>query len=305
MTTVRTSKTQTPKGVLIRMVLVLMIATFFAVANAGAATITVPDDHATIQQAVNAAVSGDTVYVRAGIYYERIAMINKSVHLQGEGRSTTVIDAGGSGNVIYLSNVNNVCISELAIQNGDCGIYTYVRTTHNAIANCEIRNNKNYGIDLHDTGNRNNAVLNCNVWGNGKDGINGYRGSNSTLVDGCVLHDNGRFGFHIGWSSDWRVENTLIHSNATAGIGIDTASDGTIEDCEIHSNSSGVYFQHGLGQYRNTIVGNSIHSNAFSGIHFNAASRNNLVTENEIYGNEYGVYINRHKLQYANYNNVF
>ena len=60
----RINNMQTRKSVLTRMVFMLMVATVFALAvptNVSAATITVPDDHPTIQQAINAASSGDTV----------------------------------------------------------------------------------------------------------------------------------------------------------------------------------------------------------------------------------------------------
>ena len=39
---------------------------------ANAADLFVPDDHPTIQAAINASVSGDTITVRAGTYNERL-----------------------------------------------------------------------------------------------------------------------------------------------------------------------------------------------------------------------------------------
>ena len=41
-------------------------------------TIRVPDDYATIQQAVDAAVDGDVVIVRPGTYFENIQIWNKA-----------------------------------------------------------------------------------------------------------------------------------------------------------------------------------------------------------------------------------
>jgi len=46
-------------------------------------TIIVPDDYPTIQEAINAANLGETIYVRAGIYYEHI-VVYKTVRLIGE-----------------------------------------------------------------------------------------------------------------------------------------------------------------------------------------------------------------------------
>ena len=115
----RINKMETRKSVLTRMVFMLMLATVFAVAmpaNVSAATITVPDDYSTIQQAINAAIAGDTVYVRSGTYYEHVS-IGKSLTLQGEDRETTIIDGGGSGKVVYVSSTNNVTISGFTIRN--------------------------------------------------------------------------------------------------------------------------------------------------------------------------------------------
>mgnify|MGYP003887738503 CR=1 FL=1 len=45
--------------------------------------IVVPDDYPSIQSAINAADSGDEIYVKSGIYYENL-IINKSISLIGE-----------------------------------------------------------------------------------------------------------------------------------------------------------------------------------------------------------------------------
>jgi pectin methylesterase-like acyl-CoA thioesterase len=50
-----------------------------------ATTITVPDDYPTIQAAINAAIPGDTIYVRNGLYPEHLE-INKAVTLEGESK---------------------------------------------------------------------------------------------------------------------------------------------------------------------------------------------------------------------------
>ena len=65
-------------------------------------TIVVPDDYDTIQAAVDAAAPGDTVYVRSGTYFEHV-VLNKQLTLQGEDLATTIIDGGGTGDVIEVS----------------------------------------------------------------------------------------------------------------------------------------------------------------------------------------------------------
>jgi parallel beta-helix repeat protein len=52
------------------------------------ATITVPDDYPTIQDAIDHAFAGDTVFVRAGVYEENIHLQGKDLSFLGDNRNT-------------------------------------------------------------------------------------------------------------------------------------------------------------------------------------------------------------------------
>jgi len=52
-----------------------------------------PGNYTSIQDAINDASDGDTIFVFNGTYYENV-IIDKSVKLVGENRNTTVIDGG-------------------------------------------------------------------------------------------------------------------------------------------------------------------------------------------------------------------
>jgi pectin methylesterase-like acyl-CoA thioesterase len=84
-------------------------------AKAEPRNIVVPDDYPTIQEAINAASYGDTIFVKEGTYYEHIT-ISKSISLVGEKRDTTVIDGNGIGTVIQII-ANNVSIINFTIRN--------------------------------------------------------------------------------------------------------------------------------------------------------------------------------------------
>ncbi len=85
------------------------------VSSAVGATLNVPCDYATIQEAIDAAVNGDTVRVAAGTYYENVLM-KDGVDLLGAGADVTTIDAQGSGSVVD-ARANDVTISGFTLMN--------------------------------------------------------------------------------------------------------------------------------------------------------------------------------------------
>jgi len=87
------------------------------VAKAERRTFVVPTDYSTIQQAIDSALDGDTIYVRKGTYVEN-PVVNKSVSLVGEDRDATVIDVTAGLKV----ERDNVTITGLTIYDGWQGI---------------------------------------------------------------------------------------------------------------------------------------------------------------------------------------
>ena len=77
--------------------------------------IVVPDDYSTIQEAINAANPGDTVYVKAGAYYEHV-VVNKSLSLVGEDRDSTIIDGNETGFVVRIMWTSHVTISGFTLR---------------------------------------------------------------------------------------------------------------------------------------------------------------------------------------------
>jgi len=95
--------------------LTAILSLAFNVEQIRAETIIVPDDNDTINGAIQNANEGDTIYVRAGTYYEQ-PLVNKSVSIIGEDRDTTIIDGNRVGSVVTIS-VPDVNISRFTIQN--------------------------------------------------------------------------------------------------------------------------------------------------------------------------------------------
>lgn len=87
----------------------------FNIQRVEAATITVPDDYSTIQEALGHADVGDTVVVRNETYDEELTL-DKSLALIGDSKLNTVVERlDVSGFVdVYLTNL---CINHLDIEN--------------------------------------------------------------------------------------------------------------------------------------------------------------------------------------------
>jgi parallel beta-helix repeat protein len=125
--------------------------------------ITVPDTYRSIQEAINHAKPGDTVYVKAGIYLEHIIVAYDNLKIVGENKYTTIIDGQGTGTVVYLK-ANNTVFKGFTIKNSgfnftDSGIYIGHSTNSRISDNNVIESN--LGLYLYASSNvtlRNNSM---------------------------------------------------------------------------------------------------------------------------------------------------
>jgi parallel beta-helix repeat protein len=142
-----------------------------------------PADFSTIQEAINAANAGDTVFVKAGAYSEPI-QIDKTLALVGENKSTTVIKDWYIG--VYA---NNVRISDFTIENlwadspspmGGC-VYIYGYNNLTFSDNTYVHNWQ--AIRLVQTSG--NLIINNYIDGNSEGGTHGGIGfdyANNTIM---------------------------------------------------------------------------------------------------------------------------
>jgi len=125
-------------------------------------TLRVPEKYPTIQEAINVAFRGETIFVSSGVYLENV-VVNNTVSLIGENKSNTVIDGNGTGIVVEVV-ADYVNISGFTIQNGDfAGVAIY--SGDNTIADNLIRVNGMNGIFLNSHV-RSNTVVNNTIINN-------------------------------------------------------------------------------------------------------------------------------------------
>jgi parallel beta-helix repeat protein len=260
-------------------------------------TITVPDDYSTIQEAINGASSGDTIFVRSGIYYEHV-IVNKTVSLVGENVSATIVDGGGSGNVFTI-NENNVSITSFTIRNsgtilGNAGLRL------DNVSLCSISGNSirdNFaGIWLEESSE--NLILANNITANVDDGIVfNYSHNNTISGNHIALHEY--FGIVINWSHN----NTIRWNNVTQtfgpshgdGINLWRSSHNSIFQNQVEENNRyGIRIE--VESNNNTISGNSIR-NCSTGIQIYDSSNYNCIYGNNVSQCSDGVDINQHSTQ--------
>jgi len=272
---------------------------YFKVSN----PIIVPDDYPNIQEAINHANEGDTIFVRNGTYYENV-VVNKSISLIGENRSTTIIDGNGTGTVITIS-ASNVMVSQFTIQNSaltahGVGIFF---SNHNMLINNTIRDNYE-GIYLYETSN--NTLRNNNMTGNKYNF--GVRGA--SLLH--FIHDidtsntiNEKLVYYLV-----NQRNIVVNSSTfpDAGyLGLVNSTNIAVKDLNLTNNHQGVLFvyttnstlinvnasNNRYGFYlvhcdNDSINGNVINSNYWDGIYLRSCS-NVTITENSLTNNVVGI----------------
>lgn len=153
-------------GTLVTTVWLALVVALAGVARA--ATIRVPLDYPTIQQAVDAAADGDTIEVAPGTYLvTQILIQNKSLTVRGEDRETTIIDGQQTAELplpgtLRISNPSGpVVVDGFTIREagtgilGDAALVVPVALQHPVtIRNCHLiglSNGEDSGVWVYDT----------------------------------------------------------------------------------------------------------------------------------------------------------
>jgi len=212
-----------------------------------------PNNYTLIQDAIDNASDGDTVFVYdySSPYYENV-VVDKSISLIGEDKNTTVIDGGEIDDVIYIS-ANDVTISGFTIQNsGDEGWQNGwdggidIRTRNCIVSDNNIMYNY-YGIVSKDDGCNHTISYNTfykniessiQLWDNGAnnifgntisyyDGIRVWQESKYNIVSSNIIDRSGT-GISVTTSPNTISKNTLIYTGFYFDAGYNDVFDNTV-----------------------------------------------------------------------------
>lgn len=212
------------------------------------ATIYVPDDYLTIQEAVDAASAGDTIIVRDGTYNENIK-VNKHLTIQSEnGADKTVVKAANSSDHVFKVTADYVNISGFTIIDAkgwfrrlNGGAVFSSKAGINLVGNnCNIANNifsnNTYGIYLSYS--NNSCIINNKYLNNSWLGIRLWKSNNNTIINNVYSKE----GISIGYSfNNSIIGNTFEKSGISiSGSVIKHFSSHTIENNKV--NKKPIYY---------------------------------------------------------------
>ena len=154
--------------------------------------IRVPQDYTTIQEAINAAVSGETITVSSGVYHDHIG-IDKALTLAGEDCNTTIIDGDGQRKVIVMIKASEARFSGFTIRNGSGGVLLEYS---------------------------NNSVITGNIIVNTMDGLSLLFSHNNTIISNTIK-DN-EMGLFLGYSNSNIVYYNNFINNTEQAVTMDS-----------------------------------------------------------------------------------
>ncbi|MFZ3169286.1 MAG: NosD domain-containing protein [Candidatus Methanoperedens sp.] len=219
------------KNIILFICLVLLIT-----GSATAATLEVGQGktYTTIQSAIDAAKTGDTILVDEGIYNENPLIKTNGISVMGKNREKTIIEGRKTSSGIRIDEVNNIVISGFTIKNSGGG------------------GQEDAGVAIY-KGNG-NTVSNLIITGNSV-GISIYQGSNSNIVSGNIIESNSGYGINIYASNDNKIFDNNIKSNKI-GIYAYSSKTNRIYQNNFIENKDQAYDNSGLNSWDLDKMGN-------------------------------------------------
>jgi len=208
-----------------------------------------PNNYTRIQDAIDNASIGDTVFVYddRSPYYENIT-IYTSINLIGENKSSTVIESGESDIVVSIF-IGNVSITGFTIRDAYEGIY--MNSNNNQVMDTII-SGCHQGIKIDKS--ENNLIKENIITRNGRCGIDFWYCSNNTITNN-IMEDNNDDGIMM-WHATYNTIENNVFANNTFGVYMYSFDKKTHNIVAHNSFLNDGLFIHSC--YQNTIISNTI-----------------------------------------------
>lgn len=246
-------------------------------------------DYTRIQDAIDNASDGDTIYVYSGNYDENIAIEN-SITLIGENRNNTIIRGDDINNTVtVISNLVDISGFNISISNLEnsweriAGIY--LKSDY-----CLMHNNLIYGFyyDLYLNSSSNNKIFN-NIIYEEVNGIFLTNNCNNNSIFKNMIYDFEYGGIFIFDESNDNIISNNIMFDCHEMIMIDNSRFNIITNNTINKEGHGVGIWLSAGDHNE--ITNNILENLTYGVALHESSMNNRIENNLIQNNRDGINI--------------
>jgi parallel beta-helix repeat protein len=224
-------------------------------------TITVPDDYQKIQEAVNAANPGDTIFVKAGTYNEDYVALNKSVSLVGDNQKSLICYHSSLGFVVTANEANLTGFTITSIEAA-----------------------QGHAVDI---ANSSGCVIENNLLENNLVGISLYASSSGNTVSGNTLENNER-SIELIDSPDNTISDNNITGALVSGISLDVSSGNTVSGNRISNLTDGMGALM-LWKSSNNLISRNLLFGGNPMLMIDCSS--NTLSENFVMDNEYGIVV--------------
>ena len=264
---------------------------------------------ASLQKAASTLMAGDTVYIKAGTYHERVIVqnsgtLNHDIVFSNYQNDVVTVDGsgiswGGSWNGLFdISDKHFINISGINVKNADYGGFWIENSDHISIENCYTYNTVSSGIGVWNSSyiniNNNEIELACN------DGVQEcitISNTSYSTISHNNVHDNGS-GANGGEGIDVKqgshdvnvFKNKVHHLNERIGIYAD-AWDAHTYNINIYQNivhdcgNNGMVVQTEMGGTIEHVsfYDNIVYRNKWDGIAVGSVTASNTVTSTPVY----------------------
>ena len=244
------------------------------VVKAETRTIVVPDDYSTIQEAINSAADGDTIYIREGTYMGDLN-ITKHISLKGQNPESTIING-----CIFI-RTSNVTINSLKLMG--FGRWEQLKTFANGYGILTLSGKSHSYGSLQETWGT--TIKNC-IFENWIIPILLMSGDGERIINNTIL--NSDQGIDVGTFNNVIAYNTISCGGNGICLGSQYITGNLVYGNHISDAEKGIFIN--CFNYDNDIIGNTI-AGCQEGIHLGAAperdypSSGNLFFHNNLLDN--------------------
>lgn len=206
-------------------------------------TILVPQDHDTIQAAVDAAEEGDLILVDEGTYTEAVDVTTPDITIRGVDRNTVILDGGFElENGIRVLDTDGVVVENMTAHSYTSNGFFWTGSDRYRGSYLTAYRNGDYGIYAFDA----------------------YHGQ----LDHSLGSGSPDAGFYIGecYECDAVIDTVVSENNGLGYSGTNSGGDLYIVNSIFRNNRAGIVPNSGAYELcypgrRNTIVGNTVYDN--------------------------------------------